>query len=381
MGKARSLFLTEDDLVNLPSSGGVPYLVGVKDGKLCLYRTSDDMTYTLFGSDAGDSVVLIDGASVTVGARQTLSGTFTGVLSVTTNDLREMYVDGNLSTNLSSSTGGNETLDVLELHYHNSHVADLSYALIGFSALKRCVIDGCVATDCHELFTNCYNLESIDISGCDMNAYAATTLQSMFYACTSLSTLVCDFSRWNIPLVTSMHQMFDMCSALGSLDMSGLGTGSVQDFFSTFGTMTMLKTLDLSGWDMSGATDAHQMFYMAQNLETFNLGDGFNLSGCVGNTSLLSMSFMYYKLANVTGTVSGVKVSLDLSYSPLTRDSALVFINGLSSEPVDGCPTLTFSSSSTKDLLTEDDIAISTAKGPLHNKERFNRFTQALEFG
>ena len=65
-------------------------------------------------------------------------------------------------------------------------------------------------------------------------------------------------------------------------------------------------------------------------------------------------------LTTVTGPITGIKVDLNLSYSPLTADSAMVFINGLSR--VTSKRTLKLKST-TYDSLTPEQIAIATSKG------------------
>lgn len=64
-------------------------------------------------------------------------------------------------------------------------------------------------------------------------------------------------------------------------------------------------------------------------------------------------------LTTITGIIVGIKAGMSFSSSPLTRETALVILNGL----VDGeTGTITFSDT-TMALLTEDDIAIGTDKG------------------
>ena len=66
------------------------------------------------------------------------------------------------------------------------------------------------------------------------------------------------------------------------------------------------------------------------------------------------------KLENVVGKFEGAKINLDLSYCPLTADSAMVFINGLAT--VTKTRTLSLSAT-TYDSLTPEQIAIATSKG------------------
>jgi hypothetical protein len=76
------------------------------------------------------------------------------------------------------------------------------------------------------------------------------------------------------------------------------------------------------------------------------------------------MSYMFnncYALTTITGVISGIKISLNISHSPLSRESALVIINGLADLTEGTAQTLTLSST-TKALLTDADKLIATNK-------------------
>ena len=65
-------------------------------------------------------------------------------------------------------------------------------------------------------------------------------------------------------------------------------------------------------------------------------------------------------LTTITGPITGISTSIDLKHSPLTHDSAMVFLNGLNT--VTETKTITFKST-TYETLTEAEIAAATAKG------------------
>ena len=65
-------------------------------------------------------------------------------------------------------------------------------------------------------------------------------------------------------------------------------------------------------------------------------------------------------LTTITGPITGISASIDFGSSPLTHDSAMVFLNGLNT--VTGTRTITFKST-TYGTLTEAEIAAATAKG------------------
>lgn len=66
-------------------------------------------------------------------------------------------------------------------------------------------------------------------------------------------------------------------------------------------------------------------------------------------------------LTTITGKVSNIKVNISFVAAPLTRDSALVTINGLADLTGSDTQTVTFSSK-TKALLTEEDKNLITSK-------------------
>lgn len=86
------------------------------------------------------------------------------------------------------------------------------------------------------------------------------------------------------------------------------------------------------------------------------------IRGTLDLSSVTTFSNAFYqtsKLSTITGVISGISANIDLSACPLTRDSALVILNGLAT--VSG-KTLKFKASTTA-LLSAEDIAIGTAKG------------------
>ena len=130
--------------------------------------------------------------------------------------------------------------------------------------------------------------------------------------------------------VADMRNMFSNCSKLTSLDLSNFNTSSVTNTFQTFGYCSKLTSLNLSGWNLSKVTNMGYMFNDCPTLTT------------------------------ITGPITGISTSINLKYSPLTHDSAMVFMNGLNT--VTETKTITFKSTTYK-TLTEAEIAAATAKG------------------
>lgn len=160
----------------------------------------------------------------------------------------------------------------------------------------------------------------------------------------------------NTSNMTNMSSMFKSCSGLTSLNLSGWDTSKVTNMNFMFSSCSKLISLDVSGWDTSSVTNMSYMFNNCSSLTSLNLS-GWNLS------KVTYMDYMFdwdTKLATITGPITGISTNIDIKNSPLTHDSAMVFMNGLNT--VTGTKTITFKSTTYK-TLTEAEIAAATAKG------------------
>lgn len=160
--------------------------------------------------------------------------------------------------------------------------------------------------------------------------------------------------------ITDMTLMFQSCN-LKTIDfLDRLDTRNVTSFGSMFDS-AKLTEIDLSPLNTSSAKGFGGMFNYCYQLTTVKFGDKFDMRCSTGNTTkYYKMFYDCTRLTTVTGKIININENLELNKSPLTPDSAMVFINGLSEE-VSG-KTLTFSST-TYDSLTPEQIAVGTAKG------------------
>lgn len=117
---------------------------------------------------------------------------------------------------------------------------------------------------------------------------------------------------------------------------------------------TALRTVKLPGASCTGIIRG---FRRARGLTTIEIDGTLDVSRISAFTSVFGDCVA---LANITGTIIGIKHSIIFTDSPLTRDSALVILNGLDSSSPNN--KIKFKAS-TYNLLTEDDIAIATDKG------------------
>ena len=122
-------------------------------------------------------------------------------------------------------------------------------------------------TDMHNMFYNCYHLQTTDFSGFDTRK--VKDMSYMFYNCDSLKSL--DISNFNTSEVTDMRGMFDSCIGLTSLDLSHLNTSKVSVMASMFQSCINLLSVNLSGWDTRNVISMTRMFKRCHSLKTLDL--------------------------------------------------------------------------------------------------------------
>ena len=122
-------------------------------------------------------------------------------------------------------------------------------------------------TNMDYMFSNCYNLTSLDLSSFD--TFNVTSMIEMFSYCSSLTEL--DLSSFNTSKVSNMYYMFNRCSGLTSLDLSSFNTSSVTNMNSMFKNCNNLTSLDLSSFDTSKVTSMIDMFSYCSSLTELDL--------------------------------------------------------------------------------------------------------------
>ena len=122
-------------------------------------------------------------------------------------------------------------------------------------------------TDMHNMFYNCYHLQTTDFSGFDTRK--VKDMSYMFHNCGSLKSL--DISNFNTSEVTDMRGMFESCIGLTSLDLSHLNTSKVSVMASMFQSCINLLSVNLSGWDTRNVINMTRMFKRCHSLKTLDL--------------------------------------------------------------------------------------------------------------
>lgn len=176
---------------------------------------------------------------------------------------------------------------------------------------------------------------------------AQTDLNGIFMECKSLTTV----QSFNTKRVTDMSNMFNSCSSLKSVSL--LDTSNVIDVHYMFSYCQELESVPQ--FNTSKVNNIIGMYGECQKLKTVPLFD-------ISNVDSITMLFYECRsLANLGG-LTGLKMNLDLHYSPLlTVDSVVNVINAaadMTSEP----KTLTLHKN-VFNKLSAEQIATASAKG------------------
>ena len=124
------------------------------------------------------------------------------------------------------------------------------------------------------MFYGCQSLKTLDLSG--WKTGNVTRMAMTFMYCTKLETVE-GTENWDTSNVTFMYGMFFDNKSLKSLDVSTWKTGKVTNFASMFSTSSPnagdipIEELDVSGWNVSAATDLSYMFYGCGKLKKLDM--------------------------------------------------------------------------------------------------------------
>ena len=206
-------------------------------------------------------------------------------------------------------------------------------------------------TNANAIFQGRSYLETLDLNGLDTSQ--VTNMSNMFSQSNYLKDI--KLSNFDTSKVTDMSLMLNGCLKLKSLDVSNFDTSKVINMRGMFANCSALTSLDVSNFDTSKVTNIADMFYGCGMLSdlylNFDVSQSNSIDGPFGLCHLLT---------NVVGKFDNCSNNLWFTDAPLTVASAMVFINGLAT--VTEKRTLALSRT-TYDSLTNEQIAIATAKG------------------
>ena len=207
-------------------------------------------------------------------------------------------------------------------------------------------------TNANAMFQGMSYLETLDLNGLDTSQ--VTNMSNMFSQSNYLKDI--KLSSFDTSIVTDMSLMFNGCLYLKSLDLTNFNTSKVTNMFGMFANCSILKSLDLTNFNTSKVTNIALMFYGCNMLSDLYLN--FDMPQLSNNTD--GPFGRCDSLTNVVGKFDNYSNNLWFTDSPLTAQSAMVFINGLAT--VTEKRTLALSRT-TYDSLTPEQIAIATSKG------------------
>lgn len=165
-----------------------------------------------------------------------------------------------------------------------------------------------------------------------------------------------EFGGFNGVKVNFIRNFAEWCNNLESADISGLGSCEVSDASYMFYASTNLKTVSMKGFRFGEDANMNGAFDTCSKLHTIDFaGTDFSNVTLFGGVFLSCMN-----LTTIIGPVTGINADIYLLNSPLTKESAMVIINGL--DVVERTTNLTLSAS-TYAKLSSEDKAIASLKG------------------
>lgn len=129
--------------------------------------------------------------------------------------------------------------------------------------------------DIHQMFEDCYKLESIDIENWDVGN--VENLYRLFYNCQSL--VVLDLSKWNTSKVKNMAGAFAECYKLHQLNLFNWNFTSCETANSMFNNCILLESITgIEDWDMDNVKTIDAMFYNCASIAKLDLSKWFTKS-------------------------------------------------------------------------------------------------------
>ena len=168
-----------------------------------------------------------------------------------------------------------------------SNVTECSSMFSGCSNLQSIDLSGHNlknVTNSFGMFKDCENLTSINFADCDFSK--VTGSKYMFYQCKALQTV--DLSGAQLSS-KDCYEMFMDCGNLNSVNLSGCNFNGVTTCYEMFKNCSALKEIDLSGCSFKCADNASltNMFYNCTSLETVDFSNC-DLSNSTNNIHLFT---------------------------------------------------------------------------------------------
>ena len=173
-------------------------------------------------------------------------------------------------------------------------------------------LDTSKVKDMSRMFRKCGNLKKINLQGLDTSN--VTDMSNMFAYCVSLKEI--DLTSLDTSNVTSMAYMFHNCS-ITEFNSTGLKTSKVTNMGSMFWECRALKSIDLTNLDTSKVTNMQNMFYRCYSLNSIDISS-------LDTSNVTNMSSMFHgciSLKEIDLTNLDTSKVTDMSYTFADCDS------------------------------------------------------------
>ena len=145
-------------------------------------------------------------------------------------------------------------------------------------------------TSLANLFSDAYYMKTLTFAK-GMDTSKIKSMVYMFYNCTELVSL--DLSSFDVTNLSEAHNMFYSCSRLTSLILPDFSKGSLSTISSFFYNCRSLVSIDVSSFNTSNCTSCGNMFADCRSLVSLDLSN-FDMSNCT------SFSDMFYNCNKLT---------------------------------------------------------------------------------
>lgn len=179
--------------------------------------------------------------------------------------------------------------------------ATLTFAKYTGETINEASIDTSNLTTMSDMFSNCPNLLSINVS--TWNTSKVTSMRSMFYSCSKIQSIICgsidtskvtdmayfaarspklielDFSQQDFNKVSTFQEAFTGCSGLTSVKFPNAMHAS-PSFKETFSNCTSITFIDMAS--VAGCGDWYRTFYNCVSLQHLDIRNMTIAEGSIG---------------------------------------------------------------------------------------------------